>query len=121
MRMNTDDEVYAADDLFLGPPRMTLPWRVRYRAYGIGTVLYALVLLLELWTGVLGPWPAVYGLVFVMWATMRVMDRVDHEHTARAVAVTFWHEVSAPRPSQKTGARARLTLSGVRRRAPRTR
>ncbi|MEU3356114.1 hypothetical protein [Streptomyces sp. NPDC037389] len=116
MRMHTDDEVYAVDDYFLGPPRQTLPWRVRYRAYGIGILIYAVILLLEIWTGLISPWNAVYGLLITIWSTMKIMDRVDHEHTARAVAVTFWHEVSAPRTAKHEAKHTRLTLRGLRRR-----
>ncbi|WP_162597081.1 hypothetical protein [Streptomyces sp. NEAU-S7GS2] len=119
MRMHTDDEVYAVDDYFLGPPRGTLPFRVRYRAYGIGAGIFALILALEAWTGLLGPWPAIYGLVVTIWLTMTVMERVDHEHTAKAVAVTFAHEVSAPRGTKKGTGHTTLTLTGVRHRARR--
>ncbi|MFK8851168.1 ATP-binding protein [Streptomyces sp. Ac-502] len=96
MQMHTDDEIYAVDDIFLGPPRASFPFRVRYRAYLIGAALFALILVLEIWTGVIGPWNAVYGLLATIWLTMQVMERVDHEHTAKAVFASFAHEVAAP-------------------------
>ncbi|MFD8386148.1 hypothetical protein ACFV2X_47910 [Streptomyces sp. NPDC059679] len=121
MHMHTDDEVYAVDDVFLGPSHQTLPWRVRYRAYGIGAAIYALVLTLEIAVGFLSGWNAVYGLLFTIWTTIKIMDHVDHERGAKAVTVAFWHEVSAPRPRTSGARRARLTFTSVRRAGRRTR
>jgi hypothetical protein len=117
MRMHNDDEVYAVDDVFLGPTQRTLPFRVRYRAYGIGSVLYALALGIEVKVGVIGVWPALYALVATVFVTMKIMDHVDHENTARAVFIAFWHEVKAPRTRKSGATTARLSLKSVRRRA----
>ncbi|GAA2686918.1 hypothetical protein [Streptomyces lunalinharesii] len=117
MRMTTDDEVYAVDDVFLGPPRGSLPFRVRYRAYAIGAALYILILALEIWTGVIGAWNAVYGLLVTIGLTTAVMEHISHERTVKAAAATFLHEVAAPRGRKKGRGHTTLTLAGVRRRA----
>ena len=44
MRIRTDDEVYRVDAVWLGPPKATFPWRARYVAWGVGTVVFLLVL-----------------------------------------------------------------------------
>ncbi|UNZ22298.1 hypothetical protein [Streptomyces sp. 891-h] len=116
MDMHTDDEIYSVDDTFLGPPGQTLPWAVRYRAYGIGSAIFALILGLELWLGILGPWNAVYGLLVTIGLTMWIMGRITHEYTLRALATTFWHEVSAPRPRTPTRRVRRSTLTTIHRR-----
>lgn len=117
MQMHTDDEIYAVDDRFLGPSGHTTPWgAVRYRAYGVGAVIYGAILGLEMWTGILSPWNAVFGLVATVWLTFQIMDRVTHEMTVRALATTLVHEISAPR-GRTTGPRIRrLALARLRRR-----
>ncbi|MDJ0345904.1 hypothetical protein QMK19_35310 [Streptomyces sp. H10-C2] len=116
MRMTTDDELYRVDDVFLGPARQTLPFRVRYRAYGIGGGLYALVLALEIWTGLIGFWPAVYGLLIVVWLTTKAMSHIDHDRTVKSAVTTLIHEISAPRtPRRPDATTTRPTLTEVRR------
>ncbi|GAA2100445.1 hypothetical protein GCM10009801_72970 [Streptomyces albiaxialis] len=116
MQMHTDDEIYAVDDTFLGPPGQTFPFAVRYRAYGIGAAIFAVILALEIWLEIIGPWNAVYGLLVTVGLTMWIMDRVTHETGIRPLLTVFWHEVSAPRrrtPHSRTG---RLDLAKVQRR-----
>ncbi|MGW5119192.1 hypothetical protein ACWEQ8_27670 [Streptomyces noursei] len=115
--MTTDDEVYAVDDVFLGPPRGSLPFRVRYRAYAIGSALYIVILALEIWTGLIGFWNAVYGLLVTVGLTTAVMEHIDHEHTIKAATLTFLHEVAAPRGRKKGRGHTTLTLASVRHRA----
>ncbi|WP_202239981.1 hypothetical protein [Actinacidiphila reveromycinica] len=114
--MHNDDEVYAVDDVFLGPTKRTFPFRVRYRAYGIGSLLYVLALSIEVKVHVIGFWAALYALLAVIYTTMKIMDHVDHENTARAVVIAFWHEVKAPRDRRSGATTARLSLRAVRRR-----
>jgi hypothetical protein len=56
MRIRTDDEVYRVDAVWLGPPKATMPWRVRYVAWGVGTVVFLLVMTVERRIGVPFGW-----------------------------------------------------------------
>ncbi|GAA1930724.1 hypothetical protein [Streptantibioticus ferralitis] len=115
MRMPTDDAVYEVDDVFLGPPRGTLPWRARYQAYAVGGVLLLLMLITEKKLGIIGFWPAVYGLIAVIGTTRYVMRHVTHEHTVKALIQTFWHEVRAHRPAARPATTTQMSLTSVRR------
>jgi hypothetical protein len=97
MQMHTDDDLYRVDEVFLGPARQTLPFRIRYRAYGIGAVVFALVIVAEIATGLIGVWAAIYGLIGSAYVTKRLMAYIDHERTIRNAVIILAHEVSAPR------------------------
>ena len=47
MRVQTDDDVYAVDNHWLGPPGRTFAWRARYSAYGVFGAVLLLVLAVE--------------------------------------------------------------------------
>ncbi|MFC9068717.1 hypothetical protein [Streptomyces harbinensis] len=115
MQMHTDDELYQVDDVFLGPRGQTWPFRVRYRAYAIGGAVFGAIIAVEMWVGIVGLWPAVFGLLTAIWLTQRAMDHVDHERTIRSAATTLWHEITAPRRGRSGATRARMSLTSVRR------
>ena len=52
MRVRTDDEVYRVDAVWLGPPKATFPWRARYVAWGVGIVVFLVVLTIERQMGI---------------------------------------------------------------------
>lgn len=113
MRVETDDEIYAVDNVYLGPPGYTFPWKARYFAYGVFGLLFVFgLLVLHLSTGY-GVWPVIFMLLAVLGVTAAIGKRVTPETPARAVPATFLHELMAPR--RKTGRRvARPDLTRVR-------
>ncbi|MFJ2819089.1 hypothetical protein [Streptomyces sp. NPDC087294] len=116
MRMDIDDEVYAVDSVFLGPPRLTFPWRARYQAYAIGGVLTVLMLIALSVTGLIGFWPIVYGLITVIGLTRKAGEHITHDFRLRAFGTTVINEVRAPRPARDEPLTHRVSLRGLRRR-----
>lgn len=99
--MRTDDDVYSVDNVFLGPPRVTLPWRARYQAYAVGAVLTALMLAVLNLLGLIAFWPVAYGLVAVIGLTRQITPHITHDTSVKSVLTTLVHEVRAPRSSAK--------------------
>ena len=116
MKMNVDDEVYAVDNVFLGPPRMTFPWRARYQAYAIGGILTVLMLIVLSVLDLMGFWPIVYGLIIVIGLTRKAGQYLTHDFNLRAFATTFWNEVRAPRSAKVQPLTAPMSLD-IRRQA----
>ncbi|GAA0617362.1 hypothetical protein [Streptomyces crystallinus] len=116
MQMHTDDEVYAVDNVFLGPPGTRLPWRARYQAYGVGAFLTALLLGLEIQLGVLGIWPIAYGMLAVIFLTRQICRHITYEHGVLALLRTLWNEVRAPRQRSAPAVTADMSLPDIRRR-----
>lgn len=97
VRVRTDDEVYRVDAVWLGPPKATFPWRVRYVAWGVGI----LVFLLTLWA-----LKSIFGFSFftVAWClvvtiviTRFVGSKISHERPLTAVMTMWSRELHAPR------------------------
>ncbi|HSV67365.1 MAG TPA: hypothetical protein VLJ59_15830 [Mycobacteriales bacterium] len=96
--MQTDDDVYAVDNHWLGPPGRTFAWRARYSAYGVfgGAVLG--VLALERRAGIgFGLWSFIYGVLIAVVITRALMSLVNYERPVRTLFTVFAHEISAPR------------------------
>lgn len=98
MLCRTDDELATVDSDFLGPSGLTLLWRARYSAYGVGIGLAVLAYAVEHKAGVqfTATTVLVTG-VLVILATRRIGLAVTFETPLRALAATFVHEVSGPR------------------------
>ena len=97
MQVRTDDEVYRVDAVWLGPPKATFPFRARYVAWGVGILVFVLVL-----TGV----RAIFGFGFftVAWTvvvtvvlTRFIGSRISHERPLGAVFTMWMRELNAPR------------------------
>ncbi|MFF2902715.1 hypothetical protein [Streptomyces sp. NPDC057966] len=116
MRMHTDDEVYAVDNVFLGPPRLTLFWRARYQAYAVGAVLTVLMLLILNILGLIAFWPIVYGMLGVIGATRWISPHITHDFGVKAAVVTLANEVRAPRSIKGRRIATTMSLRGIRRR-----
>ncbi|MFI5752452.1 hypothetical protein ACIBBE_42900 [Streptomyces sp. NPDC051644] len=116
MRMYTDDEVYSVDNVFLGPPRLTLPWRARYQAYAVGAVLTALMLFILNVLGLIGFWPIAYGMLAVIAATRWISPHINHDFTVKAVIVTLANEIRAPRSTKARSVITPMSLRSIRRR-----
>jgi hypothetical protein len=113
MRLGHDDSLHSVDDLFLGPPSWSLPFRVRYRAYGVGFVVFVALLSLERAGGIGFSFASLaWGLLLTVAITTGLMQVVTHERPLRSVASTFWSELTGPRPPGAE--RCRLEPSRVR-------
>ncbi|GLZ43693.1 hypothetical protein [Actinokineospora sp. NBRC 105648] len=97
MRIRTDDEVYRVDAVWLGPPKATFPWRARYVAWGVGTVVFLLVLTVLRNVGIGLFWSFAWGLVATIGLTMLITSRISHERPLGAVLTMWVRELNAPR------------------------
>lgn len=100
MRSRSDDELYALQNRWLGPPGRTLLWQARYAAYIVWVGYFSIFLIVrqqlgDLLSGVLG-----YGIVALaaLAATNLTMRVVTPERPAGQVLRMFFAELSAPRP-----------------------
>lgn len=97
MRIRTDDEVYRVDAVWLGPPRATMPWRARYVAWGVGVVVFLVVLTVERRLGVSLFWSVAWGIVITIVLTRLICSRISHERPLTAVTAMWVRELTAPR------------------------
>jgi hypothetical protein len=121
MRVRTDDDVYRVDAVWLGPPKATFPWRARYVAWGIGIVVFFLVLGTERWLGIgFGFFSVAWGVIVTVVITRVVGGRISHERPLGAVVAMWYHELTTPR--EKTGSTGGAAGAGkIRVNAPRPR
>jgi hypothetical protein len=99
MRLGHDDSLHSVDDVFLGPPGWSLPFRVRYRAWGVGFAVFVVLLSLERAGGIgFGFASLAWGLLLTVAITTGLMQLVTHDRPLRAIVITFWQEVTGPRP-----------------------
>ncbi|MGH3861985.1 hypothetical protein [Actinokineospora sp.] len=97
MRIRTDDEVYRVDAVWLGPPKATFPWRARYVAWGIGSVVFLFILTILRNVGIGLFWSFSWGMVATIAITMFICSRISHERPLGAVLAMWVREVTAPR------------------------
>ncbi|MCF7552575.1 hypothetical protein [Pseudonocardia sp. WMMC193] len=103
MRSRSDDELYALQNRYLGPPGRTLMWQARYSAYCLW-LAYCFVLLiahaqLGLFDGFLGYVIVVVGAVVATQLTMRV---ITPDRPTTAVLRMFAAELRVPRLREQT-------------------
>jgi len=116
VRIRTDDEVYRVDAVWLGPPKATFPWRARYVAWGVGTVVFLLVLTVFRQMGISLFWSIGWGLAVTIGITMIICARISHERPLGAVLTMWARELTAPREIV-TGQGGAVSASGIRVRA----
>lgn len=98
MRITTDDSLRRIDSRWLGPPGFTFPWSAtRYVAYGVGTPIVAISVLISTRLFGEGFWQIVYAVCIGVWITTRVMSHVDDERPALGFPGVLWAEITAPR------------------------
>ncbi|RCW40695.1 hypothetical protein DFQ14_11019 [Halopolyspora algeriensis] len=98
MRIRTDDEVYRVDAVWLGPPKATFPWRARYVAWGVGIVVFLLVLAVERRMNIgFGFFSTAWAVVITVALTRIICSRISHERPLSAVMVMWLRELTAPR------------------------
>jgi hypothetical protein len=97
VRIRTDDEVYRVDAVWLGPPRATMPWRARYVAWGVGVVVFLVVLTVERRMGISLFWSVAWGIVATIVLTRLICSRISHERPLTSVTSMWVRELTAPR------------------------
>lgn len=99
MRLRTDDDIYRARLVYLGPPGYTLPMQLPYAQYGLFVLLVPLFMLVR-WALHLGfdPVPA-WEIALAIVTTSFVFRHVDPDRPARLViwtALTDWRHTREP-------------------------
>ncbi|WP_020496452.1 hypothetical protein [Sciscionella marina] len=125
MQVRTDDEVYRVDAVWLGPPKVTFPWRARYVAWGVGLLMFLLVLVVEKEIGIgIGFFPLAWGMIVTVVLTRLICGRITHERPLSAVLAMASRELSSPRErTRATGgaaSAARVRVNEARPRPKRT-
>jgi hypothetical protein len=123
VQVRTDDEVYRVDAVWLGPPKATFPWRARYVAWGVGMLMFVLVLSGERLVGFgFGFFTVAWAVVATIVLTRLICSRISHERPLGAVFTMWLRELTTPRetPSGNGGA-ASATRVRIRPDRPRPR
>jgi hypothetical protein len=114
MRLRTDDDIYRARLVYLGPPGYTLPFQLPYAQYGVFIVLvpvFMFVHYLFVWHFDLFP---AWEIALSMVSTSFIFRHVDPDRPARMVirtALTDWHSTREPSTERRE---PRLVASRVR-------
>jgi hypothetical protein len=121
VRIRTDDEVYRVDSVWLGPPKATFPWRTRYVSWGVGMVMFLVVLGIERQVGIgFGFFSTAWGLLITVILTRLIGSRITHERPLTAVAAMWTRELTTPRESNaRSGGAASAGKIRVQRTRPR--
>jgi len=114
MRLRTDDDIYRARLVYLGPPGYTLPIHLPYAQYGLFVLLVPVFMFIHyLFTQQVDLFPA-WEIALAMVSTSLVFRHVDPDRPARMVirtALTDWRRTREPRGEQRD---ARLVARKVR-------
>ena len=114
MRLRTDDDIYRARLVYLGPPGYTLPIQLPYAQYGLFVVLVPLFMLVRyLFTLEVDLFPA-YEIALAMVATSYIFRHVDPDRPARKVIHTALTDWRRTRESSSERREARLVASRIR-------
>ncbi|MBB5871261.1 hypothetical protein F4553_004640 [Allocatelliglobosispora scoriae] len=104
MRLRTDDDIYRARLVYLGPPGYTLPVQLPYAQYGLFTLLVPLFVGIHyLFTFKVEVFPA-WEIALAMVTTSYVFRHVDPDRPARMVirtALTDWRRSRQPDQEQR--------------------
>src|SRR4051794_37199873 len=104
MRLRTDDDIYRARLVYLGPPGYTLPIHLPYAQYGMFVALVPLFMFIRyLATFEFDPFPS-YEIALAMVTTSYVFRHVDPDRPARVVirtALTDWRRTREPAVEQR--------------------
>jgi hypothetical protein len=114
MRLRTDDDIYRARLVYLGPPGYTLPIQLPYAQYGVFIVLVPVFMFIHyLFTLHVDLFPA-WEIALSIVATSFIFRHVDPDRPARMVvrtALTDWRTAREPASERRE---ARLVASRVR-------
>ncbi|QSB05507.1 hypothetical protein [Natronoglycomyces albus] len=114
MRLRTDDDIYRAKLLYLGPPGYTLPIHLPYAQYGVFAALLALFMFIRwLITFEIDLFPAI-EISLALVATSLIYRYVDPDRPARAVLRTLMTDWRHTRESDKENRDRAFTSQTVR-------
>jgi hypothetical protein len=74
-----------------------MPFRARYVAWGVGVVVFLLVLTVERRIGISLFWAIAWGIVVTILLTRIICARISHERPLSSVASMWVRELTAPR------------------------
>ncbi|WP_018352318.1 hypothetical protein [Longispora albida] len=104
MRLRTDDDIYRARLVYLGPPGYTLPVHLPYAQYGLFIALVPVFMFIHyLFSLKVDLFPA-WEIALAMVTTSFVFRHVDPDRPARMVirtALTDWRRTTEPRTEQR--------------------
>jgi hypothetical protein len=104
MRLRTDDDIYRARLVYLGPPGYTLPVHLPYAQYGLFMLLVPLYVFIHwLFTLKVDLFPA-WEISLAIVTTSFVFRYVDPDRPARMVirtALTDWRRTREPATEQR--------------------
>lgn len=113
MKLRTDDDIYRARLLYLGPPGYTFPVHLPYAQYGVFAVLVAAYMFIHwLFTFTVEVFPA-WEIALAMVSTSLIFRYVDPDRPARAVirtVLTDWRRTREPAEEQRD---RRFSASGI--------
>lgn len=99
MQLQTDDDVYRVDAVWLGPPKLTFPWRARYSSYALGLLVMVVVMVVQRRLGIpFGVLSTAWALVVTVAVVRIVGHRVDDERPLGHLVRSWWIDVRTPRP-----------------------
>ena len=114
MRLRTDDDIYRARLVYLGPPGYTLPIQLSYAQYGVFILLVPIFMAIHwMFTLKVDLFPA-WEIALAIVATSFIFRHVDPDRPARMVirtAVTDWRSTREPVSEKRE---ARLVATKVR-------
>ncbi len=114
MRLRTDDDIYRARLVYLGPPGYTLPVQLPYAQYGMFVLLVPLFMFVHyLFTFTVDFLPA-WEIALAMVATSYIFRHVDPDRPARKVIHTALTDWRRTRESSSERRDARLVASRIR-------
>ena len=122
MQVRTDDEVYRVDAVWLGPPKATFPWRARYVDWGVGILVFILVLTAERAIVGFGFFTVAWALIATVVITRFITSKISHERPLGAVFTMWVRELNAPRETTAgNGGAVSATKVHIRSERPRPR
>lgn len=108
----TDDEIYRVDAVWLGPPKLTFPWRARYVAWGLGLPLtLGVFALLRMWWSV-GVFTIAWSVLLAVALTRWLGTKITADRPLTAAAAFAVRELTTPRPPTQ-GERGAAAAGGV--------
>ncbi|MFV2086909.1 MULTISPECIES: hypothetical protein [Micromonosporaceae] len=114
MRLRTDDDIYRARLVYLGPPGYTLPIHLPYAQYGVFILLVPLYMFIHwAFTFTVELFPA-WEIALAIVTTSFIFRYVDPDRPARMVvrtALTDWRRTREPATEQRD---PRLIASHIR-------
>ena len=100
--IDNDDLLHRVDRHYLGPTGLTLPFRLRYAAVGLGAVITAAVFVIA--RAIVHMPLGFQSLVLIVGIgvviTARVTKYVNADRPLRSVITAAWNDLNAPRPPQ---------------------